>query len=126
MDCVQHVPARPWGTPPLDGCACTAQGGLCSWPHVGLTSISSCCTCHPARLQQLHWSASCHCLTCIESAVAPLLPVPPAFIDSDEFLVITDGTPSLPALLADYEDKAGLVLNWRILGSSARLEWCCG
>lgn len=44
--------------------------------------------------------------------------VPPAFIDSDEFMVLTDGTPSLPAMLADYEDKAGLVLNWRILGSS--------
>ncbi|PRW59940.1 glycosyl transferase family 2 [Chlorella sorokiniana] len=45
-----------------------------------------------------------------------------AFIDSDEFLVLTDGTPSLPALLADYEDRAGLVLNWRILGSSGHKQ----
>lgn len=49
--------------------------------------------------------------------------MPSAFIDSDEFLMLTDGTPSLPALLADYDNHAGLVLNWRILGSSA---WVLG
>ncbi len=37
--------------------------------------------------------------------------------------MLTDGTPSLPALLADYDNHAGLVLNWRILGSSA---WVLG
>ncbi|PSC70849.1 hypothetical protein C2E20_5610 [Micractinium conductrix] len=41
-----------------------------------------------------------------------------AFIDSDEFLVITDGTPDLPTLLRDYERYGGLAANWRILGSS--------
>lgn len=50
-----------------------------------------------------------------------------AFIDSDEFLVITDGTPDLPTLLEQYRRYGGLVANWRILGSS---EWpplpsCC-
>ncbi|EFN56032.1 hypothetical protein CHLNCDRAFT_145470 [Chlorella variabilis] len=41
-----------------------------------------------------------------------------AFIDSDEFLVITDGTPDLPTLLEQYRRYGGLVANWRILGSS--------
>lgn len=72
-------------------------------------------TCH------VHVSSSHHSILFLSTSV------PPAFIDSDEFMVLTDATPSLPALLADYEDKAGLVLNWRILGSSARgLCWRCG
>ena len=48
------------------------------------------------------------------------LPLSTAFIDSDEFLVITDGTPDLPTLLRDYERYGGLAANWRILGSSER------
>ena len=37
-----------------------------------------------------------------------------AFIDADEFFVIKDGTPSLPALLRDYEDFGGLAVNWQV------------
>ncbi|KAI3437702.1 hypothetical protein D9Q98_000151 [Chlorella vulgaris] len=45
-----------------------------------------------------------------------------AFIDSDEYFVITDGTASLPDLMADYEQYGGLAANWRIMGSSGHLE----
>lgn len=41
------------------------------------------------------------------------------FIDADEFVVLTDGTPDLPTLLRDYEDHGALALNWRMFGSSA-------
>jgi len=39
-----------------------------------------------------------------------------AFIDADEFIVVED-TP-LPDLMKDYEEYAGLGVNWRIYGSS--------
>lgn len=42
------------------------------------------------------------------------------FIDADEFVVLTDGTPDLPTLLRDYEAHGALALNWRMFGSS---EW---
>eukprot|EP00887_Chlorella_sp_A99_P002406 scaffold10.g2406.t1 len=41
-----------------------------------------------------------------------------AFVDADEFLVLRDGSASLPALLADYEGAGGLVVNWQMFGSS--------
>jgi hypothetical protein len=41
-----------------------------------------------------------------------------AFIDVDEFLVLRDGTSSVPALLRDYEQYGGLVVNWVMFGSS--------
>ena len=37
-----------------------------------------------------------------------------AFIDADEFFVIKDGTPGLPALLREYEDFGGLAVNWQV------------
>lgn len=40
------------------------------------------------------------------------------FIDADEFVVLTDGTPDLPTLLRDYEDHGALALNWRMFGSN--------
>lgn len=40
------------------------------------------------------------------------------FIDADEYVVLTDGTADLPALLRDYEDHGALALNWRMFGSS--------
>ncbi|KAL4457544.1 hypothetical protein ABPG75_012409 [Micractinium tetrahymenae] len=40
------------------------------------------------------------------------------FIDADEYAVLTDGTPDLPALLRDYESHGALALNWRMFGSS--------
>lgn len=54
-------------------------------------------------------------LTC-RAVPGPARPARAAFIDSDEFLVIGDGAPSLPALLADYEQYGGVAANWRILG----------
>ena len=49
-----------------------------------------------------------------------------AFIDSDEYLVISDGvTPDLPTLLAPYEGYGGLAINWRMFGSSRRCCWRC-
>lgn len=35
-----------------------------------------------------------------------------AYIDADEFFVLTDGTPDLPSLLRDYERYGGLGVNW--------------
>jgi hypothetical protein len=73
---------------------------------------------------------SCACHHRHSARPPPLEPSPAAaaFIDSDEFLVITDGTRDLPAMLAQYEQYGGLVANWRILGSSegARLRACGG
>jgi hypothetical protein len=40
-----------------------------------------------------------------------------AFIDTDEFLVLRDGTPDLPTLLNDYMGHGGLVVNWQVFGS---------
>ncbi|GAB4813782.1 hypothetical protein N2152v2_000828 [Parachlorella kessleri] len=42
-------------------------------------------------------------------------------IDADEFVMIMDGSPSLPAVLHDYEAYGGLVVNWRAFGSSGHL-----
>lgn len=42
-----------------------------------------------------------------------------AFIEEDEFLVPLDA-PDLPTLLAEYEDVGGLVVPWRVFGSSGR------
>jgi len=39
-------------------------------------------------------------------------------MDADEFLVIKDGSPSLPAVLQRYEAFGGLAVNWRLFGSS--------
>lgn len=44
-----------------------------------------------------------------------------AFVDADEFLVIRDGTPDLPALLRDYTDSAALGVFWVVFGSSGHL-----
>lgn len=41
-----------------------------------------------------------------------------AFIDVDEFLMLRDGTPDMPALLRDYEQYGGLAVNWIMFGSS--------
>lgn len=43
------------------------------------------------------------------------------FIDSDEFLILENGTPSVPALLRHmmtFEPFGALVVNWRVFGSS--------
>ncbi|KAL4433679.1 hypothetical protein ABPG75_000120 [Micractinium tetrahymenae] len=40
-----------------------------------------------------------------------------AFIDTDEFVLLRDGTPTLPALLKDYVGHGGLVVNWEVFGS---------
>jgi hypothetical protein len=43
-----------------------------------------------------------------------------AFIDADEFLQLRDASvPNLPALLSQYEDEAGLAVNWQV-GAAAR------
>ena len=40
-----------------------------------------------------------------------------AFIDLDEFLFSPGPTP-LPAVLTDYEEHPGVVVNWQVFGSS--------
>ncbi|KAL4442455.1 hypothetical protein ABPG77_005039 [Micractinium sp. CCAP 211/92] len=44
------------------------------------------------------------------------------FFDLDEFLIIMDGSPSLPALLARYPGVGALAVNWRLFGSSGHVE----
>jgi hypothetical protein len=39
-------------------------------------------------------------------------------LDTDEFVVIRDGSPSLPEVLRRYEEYGGLAVNWRLFGSS--------
>ena len=39
-----------------------------------------------------------------------------AFIDVDEFLLLRDPhVASLPALLSEYEDQAGIGVNWQVV-----------
>ncbi|KAL3142312.1 hypothetical protein ABBQ38_002653 [Trebouxia sp. C0009 RCD-2024] len=46
-----------------------------------------------------------------------------AFIDVDEFLILRDDTvANLPALLHEYEDEGGLVVNWVQFGSSGHVH----
>jgi hypothetical protein len=40
-----------------------------------------------------------------------------AFIDTDEFIVLRDGTPDIPTLLKDYMAHGGVVINWEVFGS---------
>jgi len=47
-----------------------------------------------------------------------------AYLDADEFLVMEGGTPSVPALLRRmmaFEPFGGLVVNWRVFGSSGHI-----
>ena len=44
------------------------------------------------------------------------------FLDADEFIIMKDPSiPDLPSLLERFEDYGGLVLNWRLFGSSGLL-----
>ncbi|KAK9807050.1 hypothetical protein WJX72_012053 [[Myrmecia] bisecta] len=45
-----------------------------------------------------------------------------AFIDADEFIILKAGQPSLPHLLAAYEDVGGLAINWVLFGSSGHKQ----
>lgn len=45
-----------------------------------------------------------------------------AFIDADEFLNPLCGR-SVPSILTDYDNAAGLVVPWRLFGSNGRQEW---
>ena len=45
-----------------------------------------------------------------------------AFIDSDEFFVIRDGTANLPTLLQDYVKYGGLGVFWVVFGSSGHIK----
>ena len=45
-----------------------------------------------------------------------------AFIDLDEFLNPLEGG-SVPSIMADYEGAGGLVVPWRIFGSSGETAW---
>eukprot|EP00884_Botryococcus_braunii_P010942 jgi/Botrbrau1/1984/Bobra.0052s0027.1 len=44
-----------------------------------------------------------------------------AFVDTDEFVVLTDNHSSLPHLLREYEKYGGLAINWRLIGSSGHV-----
>lgn len=58
---------------------------------------------------------------CLPACPSESLP-PAAFIDTDEFLVLTDSNVSdLPSLLREFEGHGGLAVNWRIFGSSEEL-----
>ena len=39
----------------------------------------------------------------------------------DEFLVVNDPATKFPDMLREYENFGGLVINWRLVGSSG--EW---
>ena len=47
-----------------------------------------------------------------------------AFIDVDEFLVITDTTvASLPQLLREYTDYGALAVNWQVTKQNICMQW---
>lgn len=54
--------------------------------------------------------------------LAPSLPssAPPAFIDTDEFLMVTEKGKRLVEVMADYENYGGVGVNWRIYSSCKR------
>lgn len=43
------------------------------------------------------------------------------FIDSDEFIVLNDKSKLIPEILQNYENVGGVVLNWKIFGSSGHI-----
>ncbi|PSC73229.1 hypothetical protein C2E20_3340 [Micractinium conductrix] len=43
------------------------------------------------------------------------------FIDTDEFVLLQQGVPSVPALLERYADYGGLVLHWRVYGTGPHI-----
>ena len=106
----------------------------CSATRANLSTFYR-CACLPAHLFVLTTSwrpASRRAPSCLTAAPPPH-PTPPthittttarhewmAFIDADEFLLLRDASPSLPILLAGYEDAGGLAVNWRVFGSSGR------
>lgn len=46
--------------------------------------------------------------------------------DSDEFMIIRDGSLDLPTVLRRYEAYGGLGVNWRLFGSSGHKTWWDG
>lgn len=45
-----------------------------------------------------------------------------AFIDADEFINVVDKSKNIPEILHNYENYGGLVLNWKMFGSSGHIE----
>jgi len=45
-----------------------------------------------------------------------------AFIDVDEFIVLSNTSSSIPSILKIYEEYGGLVINWMIFGSSGFIK----
>ncbi len=45
-----------------------------------------------------------------------------AFIDSDEFIVVTNSTQTIPDILKNYEQFGGVALNWKLFGSSGHVK----
>mgnify|MGYP001047812532 CR=1 FL=1 len=43
-------------------------------------------------------------------------------LDADEYVMIMDGSASLPAVLRRYEGYGALAVNWRLFGSSGLLK----
>ncbi len=43
------------------------------------------------------------------------------FLDTDEYIVLVNKTKSIPAILTNYEQYGGLVLNWKRFGSSGHV-----
>ncbi|KAL4440670.1 hypothetical protein ABPG77_000379 [Micractinium sp. CCAP 211/92] len=70
-------------------------------------------TCHEYHVHHKQLMAYTHCLKDYGSNHQWM-----GFIDADEFVVLTDGTPDLPTLLRDYEAHGALALNWRMFGSN--------
>ena len=51
------------------------------------------------------------------SSPSPCPPRATGFIDSDEYVLLQPGVPSLPALLDRYSSHGGVVLHWRLFSS---------
>jgi len=41
-----------------------------------------------------------------------------AFIDTDEFIVLSNSSANIPSILKQYEDYGALAINWKVFGSS--------
>lgn len=113
-------------------------------PHTGWTYANACTSstsipalisAHPPpaplplRCDKHHWLGLCkqlHCHPCPHFNHPPpaLLPLRSdkhhwlGFWDVDEFLVLTNPSVRFPGMLREYENYGGVVVNWRLVGSS--------
>jgi hypothetical protein len=76
-------------------------------------------TCHVWENRETYSQARCYdvCLSTYRNQFKWI-----GFIDTDEFIVIKDGSKSIKDFLKSYEQYGGLGINWKCFGSSGHIQ----